>query len=52
MTKRVMGSTSYDLDPKVKVKDQIMYFLVDASPHKLLDVSTLNFVDACISHMR
>ena len=30
---RVLGNISCDLDPKVKVKDQIMYFLVDVSPH-------------------
>ena len=29
-----------DLDPKVK--EQIMYFLVNASPHKLLEVATSN----------
>ena len=32
------------LDPKVKVKDQIMYFLVNVSPPKGLDVATSNFV--------
>ena len=31
-----------DFDPKVK--GQIMYFLVNASPHKPLYVATLNFV--------
>ena len=31
---RVLGDT------KVKVKGQIMYFLVNASPHKLLEVAT------------
>ena len=36
-----MGNIS--CDPKVKVKDQIMYFLVNVSP-KLLDVATSNFV--------
>ena len=29
-----------DLDLKFKVKGQILYFLVNASPHKLLDVCT------------
>ena len=33
---RVLGDDLCDLDPKVKVKGQIMYFLVNASPHKLL----------------
>ena len=40
--KRVLGNISCDLD--VKVKDQIMYFLVNVSPPKPLDVATLNFV--------
>ena len=35
---RVLGNTSYDLEPKVK--GQIMYFLVSASSFKLLDVAT------------
>ena len=43
---RVLGDVSYDLDPKVKVIGQIMYFLVNASPHKLLDVATSNFACA------
>ena len=30
----------------VKVKDQIMYFLVNASPHKLFEVATSNFACA------
>ena len=34
---RVLGDDLCDLDPKVKVKGQIMYFLVNAS-HKLLEV--------------
>ena len=29
---RVLGDVSCDLDPKVKVKGQIMYFLENASP--------------------
>ena len=36
----VLGNTSYDLEPKVKVKCQIMYYLVNASSPKLLDVAT------------
>ena len=31
---------SCDLDPKVKVKGQILYFLVNAPPPKLLDIAT------------
>ena len=34
--------------PKVKVKNEIMYFLVNASP-KRLDVATSNFADALVS---
>ena len=37
---RVLGNTSYDLEPKVEVKGPIMYFLVNASSPKLLDVTT------------
>ena len=33
-----------DLDPKVKVKGQILNFLVNASPPKPLEVATSNFV--------
>ena len=36
------GNIPCDLGPKVSVKGQIMYFLVIASPPKLLDVSTSN----------
>ena len=32
-----------DLDLGIKVKGQIMYFLVNASPPKSLDVATSNF---------
>ena len=32
---RVLDDVSCDLDHKVKVIDQIMYFLVNVSPHKL-----------------
>ena len=41
---RVLGNILCDLDPKVKVKDQIMYFLVNVSPPKGLDEATSNFV--------
>ena len=34
--------------PKVKVKSEIMYFLVNASP-KRLDLATPNFADALVS---
>ena len=43
---RVLGNTSCDLDPKVKVKGQIMYFLVNASSPKPLDIATSNFPGA------
>ena len=39
---RVLGNILCDLDPKVK--DQIMYFLVNVSPPKGLDVAIPNFV--------
>ena len=42
---RVLGNISCDLYPKVKVKGQIMYFLVNESP-KPFDVATSNFVGA------
>ena len=38
-----LGNTSYDLEPKVKVKGQIMYFLLNASSLKLLVVATKIF---------
>ena len=41
---RVLGKILCDIDPKVKVKDQIMYLLVNVSPPKGLDIATLNFV--------
>ena len=41
---KVTGQHLCDLDPKVKVKDGIMYFLVDVSPPKRLDLATSNFV--------
>ena len=40
---RVPDDVSCDLDPKVKVKGQIMYFLKNASPHNLLEVATSNY---------
>ena len=43
---RVLGDIFCDLDPKVKVKGQIMYFIVKASPHILLEVATSNFACA------
>ena len=42
----VLGDVSCDLDPKVKVKGQIMYFLENASPHNVLEVATSNFACA------
>ena len=36
------------LRPRVKVKSEIMYFLVNASPPKPLDVVTSNFEDASV----
>ena len=44
--KRVLGNVSCDLDPKVKGK--LMFFLVNASPPKQLDVATSNFADALV----
>ena len=38
------GNILCDLDPKVK--DQILYFLVNASPPKTMDVATSNFAGA------
>ena len=43
---RVLGDIFCDLDPNVKVKGQLMYFLVNAFPHKLLEVATTNFACA------
>ena len=34
---RLLGNILCDPDPKVKVKDQIMYFLVNVSPPKCSD---------------
>ena len=44
--KRVIGNVPCDLEPKVKDKCQIRYFLVNASPPIPLDVATSNFADA------
>ena len=41
---RVLGNISCDLHPKVKVKGQIMYFLVNVSPPKQSDIAISNFV--------
>ena len=43
---RLLGNILCDLDPKVEVKDQIMYFLVNVSPPKAFDVVTSNSVGA------
>ena len=43
MMQRVLGNILCDLAPKVKVKDQIMYFHLNVSP-KGLDIATSNFV--------
>ena len=43
---RVLGDVPCDLDPKVKVKGKIMYFLESASPHSVLEVATSNFACA------
>ena len=40
----VLGNILCDLDPKVKIKSQILNFLVSASPPKPFDVVTLNSV--------
>ena len=37
---RVLDNFLCDIDPKVNVKDQIMYFLVIVSPPKRLDLAT------------
>ena len=46
MMSRVLGDVLFDLDPKVKVKGQILYFLENASPHDVLEVATSNFACA------
>ena len=40
---RVLGNILCDLYSKVKVKGQIMYFLVNVSLPKRLDAATSNF---------
>ena len=42
----VLGDILCDIDPKVKVKGQIMFFLLNASPHNILEVATSNFACA------
>ena len=42
---RVLGDVLCDLDPKVKVKGQIVYFL-NTAPHNVLEVATSNFACA------
>ena len=44
--KRVLVIVSRDLDRNVMVIGQIMYFLVNASPPKPLDLPTSNFAGA------
>ena len=44
MMLRVLGNILCDLDPKVKVKGQMLYFLVNVFAPKPLDVATSNFV--------
>ena len=44
---RVLGNTSCDRDAKVKC--QIMFFLVNSSPTKLLDIATSNFAGAYVT---
>ena len=43
---RVLCEVLCDLDPKVKVKGQILYFLENASPHDVLEVATSNLACA------
>ena len=47
---RILGNvSSLSLTSKFKVKSEIMYFLVNATPPKRLDVATSNFADALVS---
>ena len=39
----VMGNVLCDLNSKVEVKGQVLYFLANASTPKPLDVATSNF---------
>ena len=43
---RLLGNISCDLNLKVKVKGQILSFLINASPAKYFDVVTINSVGA------
>ena len=47
----VLANTSYELEPKVKVKGQIMYFLVNASSPKVLDVHRSYDVESIAQHL-
>ena len=38
---------SCNLDSKVKIKGQILYFLVNASPPKLLDIGHMIIMSCC-----
>ena len=49
MMSRVLGNILCDLDPKVKVKGQILYFLVNVCPPKAFDVVTSNSVGAYVT---
>ena len=40
---RVLGSVLCNLDPKVKVTGQIIYFLVIVSPSKLLNIAASHY---------
>ena len=42
----VLSNIKCDLNPKVKVKGQIMFFLENAISPKLLDVAISNFAGA------
>ena len=46
---RVLGNILCDLDPKVKVKDQIMYFLVNKPSPQPWDVAISNFAGAKVT---
>ena len=43
---RVLGNISCVIDPKIKVKGQILNFLVNASPPKAFDIVSSNSVGA------
>ena len=47
--KIVLGYILCDHDPKVNVECQIMYFLVNASSLKLLDIASSNFACAFVT---